>query len=120
MLVLTDVKKPAPATTAVAAAVAIIFIASIPLAWSKELLGPRECEDLGFTGLALCSDCNTLAEYIKDQGDAFDSDSRPHGFSILDSFSVFEFMFLRKCAILSVSILDFSLIWILDFQITLL
>ncbi|XP_022155407.1 selenoprotein F [Momordica charantia] len=67
MLILTDVKKPAPATTAVAAAVAIIFIASIPLAWSKELLGPRECEDLGFTGLALCSDCNTLAEYIKDQ-----------------------------------------------------
>ncbi|XP_076951658.1 uncharacterized protein LOC143625090 [Bidens hawaiensis] len=27
----------------------------------------KECEDLGFTGLALCSDCNALAEYVKDQ-----------------------------------------------------
>jgi hypothetical protein len=32
-------------------------------------LSSRECEDLGFTGLALCSDCNTLAEYVKNQGE---------------------------------------------------
>lgn len=41
----------------------------VPLsASSKEQLSSRECENLGFTGLALCSDCNTLAEYVKDQG----------------------------------------------------
>ncbi|GAV82616.1 Sep15_SelM domain-containing protein [Cephalotus follicularis] len=34
---------------------------------SKEQLSSRECEDLGFTGLALCSDCNTFFEYVKDQ-----------------------------------------------------
>ncbi|KAK6934798.1 Selenoprotein F/M domain [Dillenia turbinata] len=27
---------------------------------------PKQCENLGFTGLALCSDCNTFAEYVKD------------------------------------------------------
>ncbi|XP_076881003.1 uncharacterized protein LOC143528997 [Bidens hawaiensis] len=32
-----------------------------------EQLSAKECEDLGFTGLALCSDCNALAEYLKDQ-----------------------------------------------------
>ncbi|KAJ3678165.1 hypothetical protein LUZ60_001968 [Juncus effusus] len=26
-----------------------------------------ECEDLGFTGLALCSDCRTFSEFVKDQ-----------------------------------------------------
>ncbi|XAR71075.1 hypothetical protein NMG60_11028172 [Bertholletia excelsa] len=31
-----------------------------------EQLSAKECESLGFTGLALCSDCNTLAEYVKD------------------------------------------------------
>ncbi|XP_022992419.1 selenoprotein F-like [Cucurbita maxima] len=64
MQLLTGVKNPA---TMVTMATAIIFIASMPLAWSKEQLSSRECEDLGFTGLALCSDCHTLAEYIKDQ-----------------------------------------------------
>ncbi|KAM5554147.1 hypothetical protein ABKV19_026071 [Rosa sericea] len=34
---------------------------------SVEQLSTRECENLGFTGLALCSDCNSLAEYVKDQ-----------------------------------------------------
>ena len=33
-----------------------------------ERLGARECEGLGFTGLALCSDCNALSEFVKDQG----------------------------------------------------
>ncbi|OAY37790.1 selenoprotein F [Manihot esculenta] len=37
----------------------------LPIVSSKEQLSSRECEDLGFTGLALCSDCNTLAEYVK-------------------------------------------------------
>ncbi|CAN4099538.1 unnamed protein product [Withania somnifera] len=32
-----------------------------------EQLSTKECENLGFTGLALCSDCRTLAEYVKDQ-----------------------------------------------------
>ncbi|XP_008788184.2 selenoprotein F [Phoenix dactylifera] len=32
-----------------------------------ERLSARECENLGFTGLALCSDCNTFADYVKDK-----------------------------------------------------
>lgn len=35
---------------------------------AKEQLSTKECEDLGFTGLALCSDCHSLSEYVKDQG----------------------------------------------------
>ncbi|KAL5781252.1 hypothetical protein ACOSP7_006281 [Xanthoceras sorbifolium] len=34
---------------------------------AKDQLTTRECENLGFTGLALCSDCNTFAEYVKNQ-----------------------------------------------------
>ncbi|KAL5848399.1 hypothetical protein ACOSQ4_006412 [Xanthoceras sorbifolium] len=34
---------------------------------AKHQLTTRECENLGFTGLALCSDCNTFAEYVKNQ-----------------------------------------------------
>ncbi|KAE8692000.1 hypothetical protein F3Y22_tig00110864pilonHSYRG00407 [Hibiscus syriacus] len=34
---------------------------------SKEQLSPKQCEDLGFTGLAICSDCNTFVEYVKDK-----------------------------------------------------
>ncbi|XP_074320093.1 uncharacterized protein LOC141656905 [Silene latifolia] len=30
-------------------------------------LSSKECENLGFTGLALCSDCKTFSEYVKDQ-----------------------------------------------------
>ncbi|XP_021752274.1 selenoprotein F-like [Chenopodium quinoa] len=30
-------------------------------------LSSKECENLGFTGLSLCSDCKTLSEYVKDQ-----------------------------------------------------
>lgn len=41
-----------------------------------ERLGAKECEDLGFTGLALCSDCNTLAEYVKDEGTSSSSQFR--------------------------------------------
>ncbi|MQM16487.1 hypothetical protein Taro_049447 [Colocasia esculenta] len=32
-----------------------------------EQLSTRECEDLGFTGLALCSDCTAFAEYVKNE-----------------------------------------------------
>lgn len=48
----------------------ILFVGILfPIVLSdKEQLSSRECEDLGFTGLALCSDCNTLAEYVKDKG----------------------------------------------------
>ncbi|XP_021907028.1 selenoprotein F [Carica papaya] len=47
----------------------ILFVGILfPIVLSdKEQLSSRECEDLGFTGLALCSDCNTLAEYVKDK-----------------------------------------------------
>ncbi|KAL5074349.1 hypothetical protein RYX36_013333 [Vicia faba] len=31
-------------------------------------LNSRECENLGFTRLALCSDCNTQSEYVKNKG----------------------------------------------------
>ncbi|XVF65794.1 hypothetical protein PTKIN_Ptkin09bG0279000 [Pterospermum kingtungense] len=34
---------------------------------SREQLSSKQCEDLGFTGLALCSDCNTLSEYVKEK-----------------------------------------------------
>lgn len=45
------------------------FLVVVPLASSsREVLSSKECENLGFSGLALCSDCNTLAEYVKDQG----------------------------------------------------
>eukprot|EP00897_Mesotaenium_endlicherianum_P006000 jgi/Mesen1/5428/ME000027S04798 len=30
-----------------------------------------KCEELGFTGLALCSDCDSLAEYVKDAGEIY-------------------------------------------------
>ncbi|XP_042482562.1 selenoprotein F [Macadamia integrifolia] len=50
----------------------LIFLV-LPLV-SGEQLSSKECEDLGFTGLALCSDCNTFAEYVKD--DALVSDCR--------------------------------------------
>lgn len=35
---------------------------------SREQLSSKQCEDLGFTGLALCSDCNTFYEYVKEKG----------------------------------------------------
>lgn len=34
---------------------------------ASERLSAKQCEDLGFTGLALCSDCNTFAEYVKNE-----------------------------------------------------
>jgi hypothetical protein len=52
-----------------ACGVLLFFTFVLPIVKSKEQLSSRECEDLGFTGLALCSDCNTLAEYVKNQGE---------------------------------------------------
>ncbi|KAJ0876175.1 putative selenoprotein F/M [Helianthus annuus] len=40
----------------------LLFVCS-----KAEQLSSKECEDLGFTCLALCSDCNFLAEYVKDE-----------------------------------------------------
>ncbi|KAF0920494.1 hypothetical protein E2562_035387 [Oryza meyeriana var. granulata] len=51
----------------VAAAVALVLMCCSGLCLGVERLGVRECEELGFTGLALCSDCNALAEFVKDQ-----------------------------------------------------
>lgn len=45
-----------------------IVLLAIPLGSRAEQLSSKECESLGFTGLALCSDCNTFAEYVKNQG----------------------------------------------------
>ncbi|KAL5574738.1 hypothetical protein UlMin_017980 [Ulmus minor] len=45
----------------------VLLFVVVPLCTSKEQLSSRECENLGFTGLALCSDCHTFAEYVKDQ-----------------------------------------------------
>ncbi|KAB5512735.1 hypothetical protein DKX38_029763 [Salix brachista] len=50
-----------------ACGVLLFFTFLLPIVKSKDQLSSRACEDLGFTGLALCSDCNTLAEYVKDQ-----------------------------------------------------
>ncbi|VAH67036.1 selenoprotein F-like [Triticum dicoccoides] len=50
-----------------AVAVAVLLLCLSGLCRGAERLGARECEELGFTGLALCSDCNALAEFVKDQ-----------------------------------------------------
>ncbi|CAL4960025.1 unnamed protein product [Urochloa decumbens] len=50
----------------VAAVVAVVLMCCSRIC-GAERLGARECEDLGFTGLALCSDCNALSEFVKDQ-----------------------------------------------------
>ncbi|KAM0896742.1 hypothetical protein ACQ4PT_023015 [Festuca glaucescens] len=50
-----------------AAAIAVVVLYFSILCSDAERLGTRECEDLGFTGLALCSDCNALGEFVKDQ-----------------------------------------------------
>ncbi|CAL4972709.1 unnamed protein product [Urochloa decumbens] len=50
----------------VAAVVAVVLMCCSGIC-GAERLGARECEDLGFTGLALCSDCNALSEFVKDQ-----------------------------------------------------
>ncbi|KAJ8615844.1 hypothetical protein MRB53_035216 [Persea americana] len=47
----------------------LLFFLVICSVWDlgkqEEQLSYKECEDLGFTGLALCSDCNTFAEFVK-------------------------------------------------------
>ncbi|XP_062228322.1 uncharacterized protein LOC133926404 [Phragmites australis] len=53
-------------TLPVAAAVSVVLMCFSGLS-RAERLGARECEELGFTGLAVCSDCNALAEFVKDQ-----------------------------------------------------
>ncbi|KAM1714304.1 hypothetical protein ACFX12_024928 [Malus domestica] len=48
-------------------AMLVVLAVAVASGASKEQMSTRECENLGFTGLALCSDCNSLAEYVKDQ-----------------------------------------------------
>ncbi|KAG9447046.1 hypothetical protein H6P81_013174 [Aristolochia fimbriata] len=43
-----------------------LFLFFVPLVLGQQL-SSRECENLGFTGLALCSDCNTFAEFVKNE-----------------------------------------------------
>ncbi|KAK1293936.1 hypothetical protein QJS10_CPA16g00124 [Acorus calamus] len=45
----------------------ILLLSLCSLVRGDQQLSPKQCEELGFTGLALCSDCNTFAEYVKDQ-----------------------------------------------------
>ncbi|KAE8653801.1 hypothetical protein F3Y22_tig00117056pilonHSYRG00217 [Hibiscus syriacus] len=45
----------------------ISFSSFVMVSLSKEQPSPKQCEDLGFTGLAICSDCNTFAEYVNDK-----------------------------------------------------
>ncbi|KAM1513288.1 hypothetical protein ACFX1Z_024733 [Malus domestica] len=52
---------------ALMAAMLVVLAVAVASGASKEQMNTRECENLGFTGLALCSDCNSLAEYVKDQ-----------------------------------------------------
>lgn len=60
-------KRTMTRTSAVLCSLVVLLLAATALG-TGERLGAKECEDLGFTGLALCSDCNTLAEYVKDEG----------------------------------------------------
>ncbi|CAE5956645.1 unnamed protein product [Arabidopsis arenosa] len=46
---------------------AMMILMLISTISAKEQFSTKECEDLGFTGLALCSDCHSLSEYVKDQ-----------------------------------------------------
>lgn len=72
---------------ALMAAMLVVLAVAVASGASKEQLSTRECEDLGFTGLALCSDCNSLAEYVKDQG----YPSNPISFLFLLLFFYFLF-----------------------------
>ncbi|XP_021291280.1 selenoprotein F [Herrania umbratica] len=47
--------------------IVIISSTAVIVSSSREQLSSKQCEDLGFTGLALCSDCNTFSEYVKDK-----------------------------------------------------
>ncbi|XP_022761529.1 selenoprotein F-like [Durio zibethinus] len=47
--------------------IVVISSAAVIVSSSGEQLSSKQCEDLGFTGLALCSDCNTFSEYVKDK-----------------------------------------------------
>ncbi|XP_058094175.1 uncharacterized protein LOC131240129 [Magnolia sinica] len=46
-----------------------LFLALVLVSGEEEQqqLSYKECENLGFTGLALCSDCNRFAEYVKNE-----------------------------------------------------
>ncbi|KAJ4841941.1 hypothetical protein Tsubulata_014013 [Turnera subulata] len=54
----------------------LLVAVSLPVVLSKEQLSSKQCEDLGFTEFALCSDCKTFAEYVKDEEDSDDSTSK--------------------------------------------
>ncbi|XP_057546745.1 uncharacterized protein LOC130825505 [Amaranthus tricolor] len=45
----------------------VILILAMTSVSQGQQLNSKDCENLGFTGLALCSDCKTLSEYVKDQ-----------------------------------------------------
>ncbi|MED6158065.1 hypothetical protein PIB30_029259 [Stylosanthes scabra] len=50
-----------------AVVVVVVLLAAVSIGTSVEQLSTRECENLGFSGLALCSDCKSFSEYVKDK-----------------------------------------------------
>ncbi|KAL5053130.1 hypothetical protein RYX36_033812 [Vicia faba] len=54
--------------------VTVIVVLALSYSASSEQLSSRECENLNFTILALCSDCNTQSKYVKDKGQKSISD----------------------------------------------
>ncbi|GMH18220.1 hypothetical protein Nepgr_020061 [Nepenthes gracilis] len=44
----------------------ILLLHIATVSWGQQL-STKDCENLGFTGLALCSDCKTFSEYVKDE-----------------------------------------------------
>jgi hypothetical protein len=63
---------------------AVTVIGTVAAAEGDESVDDVKCEALGFTGLALCSDCDSLAEYVKDQGNCLVSG--PYCVSITQKF----------------------------------
>jgi hypothetical protein len=49
-------------------AVVAVVLMCCSIVSSVERLRAQECEDLGFTEVTLCFDCNPLTDFVKDRG----------------------------------------------------
>ncbi|EPS57686.1 hypothetical protein M569_17131 [Genlisea aurea] len=45
----------------------LLLLSYLSFGGAEQKLSAKECENAGFTGLALCSDCRAFAEYVKDE-----------------------------------------------------
>jgi len=80
----------------------LVFVSNVIRA---EMLGEANCEDLGFTGLALCSDCDSLAEYVKDQGRTEDqSHNLPLSIYLSIYLSIFFFALCKMGYLLNLNL----------------